>query len=43
MATTVGLCPVAEAAYTQIISLPIFPTLSDEKFLRIVDKLQEIL
>ena len=27
---TKGLCPVAEAAYEQILSLPIFPAMSDE-------------
>ena len=28
--TAKGLCPVAEAAYEQILSLPIFPAMSDE-------------
>jgi len=29
--TGVGMCPVAEAAYEQIISLPIFPNMSDRE------------
>ena len=28
--TSIGMCPVAEAAYEQIISLPMFPTLSED-------------
>ena len=28
--TKEGLCPVAEAAYRQILSLPMFPAMTDE-------------
>ena len=28
--TRLGICPVAEEAYQQIVSLPIFPAMSDD-------------
>lgn len=31
-----GLCPVAEAAYEQIISLPMFPGMTDEDVEKVV-------
>jgi perosamine synthetase len=34
-----GLCPVAEAAYEQIISLPMFPDLADAELLTVADTL----
>ncbi len=34
--TGAGLCPVAEAAYEEILSLPIFPAMSDEDVDRVV-------
>lgn len=34
-----GLCPVAETAYEEIISLPIFPALDDERMKRCMDAL----
>jgi perosamine synthetase len=35
--TVPGLCPVAEAAYEQILSLPIFPQMTDADVDRVVD------
>ena len=32
-----GLCPVAEAAYEQILSLPIYPGMTDEQASRVID------
>jgi perosamine synthetase len=37
-----GLCPVAEAAYEQIVSLPVFPRMTDEQIRFVVDTLGEI-
>jgi perosamine synthetase len=37
-----GLCPVAEAAYPNIISLPMFPALSDSDVARVCDAVQAI-
>jgi perosamine synthetase len=34
--TSLGLCPVAEAAYEQIISLPMFPGMTDEDVEKVV-------
>jgi perosamine synthetase len=36
-----GLCPIAEAAYAEILSLPIFPGLSVEDQTRVIDTLRE--
>jgi perosamine synthetase len=36
-----GICPVAEQAYTEIMSLPIFPNLGDEQVTEVVSKLDE--
>jgi len=38
-----GMCPVAEAAYEQIISLPMFPTLSDADQDTVIESLDSIL
>ena len=35
-----GLCPVAERAYEQILSLPMFPAMSDEDIHRVIISLQ---
>ncbi len=35
-----GQCPVAEAAYEEILSLPIFPAMTDRDVTRVVDTLQ---
>ena len=40
--TGTGLCPVAEAAYEQIISLPLFPSMTDEDVEKVINVLQEI-
>ena len=32
-----GLCPIAESAYNQIISLPIFPSMTDEDVNRVIN------
>ncbi len=37
-----GDCPVAEAAYEQIISLPMFPTLCDEDVRYVIDTVQAV-
>jgi perosamine synthetase len=36
-----GLCPVAEAAYERILSLPIFPAMTDTDVERVVDELRK--
>jgi len=38
-----GLCPVAEAAYEQIISLPMFPGMTDEDMENVIDVMQKII
>lgn len=38
-----GSCPVAEAAYEEILSLPLFPTLSDAQLDRVVETIAQIL
>jgi perosamine synthetase len=35
-----GTCPHAESAYEQILSLPVFPEMTDSQILRVVDALQ---
>ena len=35
-----GLCPVAEAAYPQILSLPVFPAMTDDDVERVVEALE---
>jgi perosamine synthetase len=39
LGTAPGLCPVAEAAYERILSLPLFPAMADEDVDRVVDAL----
>jgi perosamine synthetase len=41
LGTGEGLCPVAEAAYGEILSLPIFPDLAVEDQNRVIDTLRE--
>lgn len=41
-ATGPGLCPVAEAAYEEIISLPIFPQMSDEDIVDVVTAIGKV-
>ncbi len=43
LGTAPGQCPVAEAAYEEIISLPIFPDLTEEEQDRVVQALKSIL
>lgn len=38
-----GLCPVAEAAYEQIISLPMFPGMTDEDVKKVINVMQEVI
>jgi perosamine synthetase len=37
-----GLCPVAEAAYEHILSLPIFPGLEEDRVSQVVDTLRAV-
>jgi len=41
LGTGAGLCPVAEQAYRQILSLPLFPAMSDSDVQEVVEALQE--
>lgn len=41
--TDTGLCPVAEAAYEQIISLPMFPGMTDENVRDVTEGLRNII
>lgn len=38
-----GLCPVAESAYEQILSLPMFPAMTDEDIKIVINTIQNIL
>ena len=38
-----GLCPVAEAAYEQIISLPIFPGMTNKDVKNVINVMQEVI
>jgi perosamine synthetase len=40
--TRPGMCPVAEEAYEQIISLPMFPALSDSDLERVIDTVRRV-
>jgi perosamine synthetase len=37
-----GLCPVAEAAYEEIISLPIFPSMTDSDVCDVVEAVDKV-
>ncbi|HTR33451.1 MAG TPA: DegT/DnrJ/EryC1/StrS family aminotransferase, partial [Gaiellaceae bacterium] len=39
LGTGPGLCPVAEDAFSRILSLPLFPALTDGDVARVVDEL----
>jgi perosamine synthetase len=41
--TGIGLCPVAEAAYEQIISLPMFPGMTDKNVEKVINVMQKII
>lgn len=41
--TNPGLCPAAEAAYERIISLPIFPGMSDEDVNTVINAVQKVI
>ena len=41
LGTGPGLCPVAEAAYEEILSLPMFPGLADEDVARVINAVLE--
>jgi perosamine synthetase len=36
------MCPVAEEAYEQIISLPMFPAMSDSDLQRVIDTVSRV-
>ncbi len=38
-----GTCPVAEAAYGEVLSLPLHPSMGDADVDRVVEELQRIL
>lgn len=38
-----GLCPIAEDFYERVLSLPIYPSLKEEEFIYVVEKLEEFL
>jgi perosamine synthetase len=42
LGTLPGMCPVAESAYQRILSLPMFPALSDADVDRVVETLTEV-
>ncbi|CCH47300.1 UDP-4-amino-4,6-dideoxy-N-acetyl-beta-L-altrosamine transaminase [Pseudodesulfovibrio piezophilus] len=42
LGTFEGLCPVAEAAYQEILSLPMFPSLTDEEMHYVADTVLEL-
>lgn len=41
--TELGDCPVAENVYERIISLPIFPAMTDENVERVIEACKEVL
>jgi len=41
--TKLGLCPVAEAAYEEILTLPIFPQMSDEDVERVIKAVKSVI
>ena len=43
LGTGEGLCPVAEAAYEEILSLPIFPAMTDNDVERVIRTVSEVL
>lgn len=43
LGTRIGLAPVAEAAYERILSLPIFPTMTNQDISDVVQALQKVL
>jgi UDP-4-amino-4,6-dideoxy-N-acetyl-beta-L-altrosamine transaminase len=40
--TKAGICPAAEAAYERILSLPIYPTMSDKDVQRVIDAVHAV-
>jgi perosamine synthetase len=40
--TTSGQCPVAEDAYTKILSLPIYPKMSDQDVAKVIDSFLQV-
>lgn len=41
--TSLGLCPVAEAAYERILSLPIFPAMTNDDVSRVIATVKELI
>lgn len=42
MGTGPGMCPVAEAAYERIVSLPMFPAMTDADVERVIDEVEQV-
>ena len=38
-----GLCPIAETAYEQIISIPMFPGMTDADVEKVINVMQEVI
>lgn len=41
--TSLGLCPIAESAYEKIISLPMFPAMTDEDVNKVITEVRKVL
>ncbi len=41
--TGLGLCPIAEAAYEQIISIPMFPEMMNANVEKVINVMQEVI
>lgn len=41
--TSLGLCPVAESAYERILSIPIFPAMTDDDVKRVIVEVKKVL
>lgn len=38
-----GICPKAEALYERIITIPLYPKMTDEEVFRVIDKIKEVI
>jgi dTDP-4-amino-4,6-dideoxygalactose transaminase len=41
--TDVGLCPIAESVYEKIVSLPIFPQMTEDEVSRVIQIIRKLL